>query len=36
MSDLYSYKEGVKDEQGNTVNGMSDFKTLLAGVDKYG
>lgn len=36
LSDLYSYKEGVRDEQGNTVNGMSDFKTLLAGVDKYG
>lgn len=36
LSDLYSYKQGVKDEQGNTVNGMSDFKTLLAGVDKYG
>lgn len=36
LSDLYSYKEGVKDKRGNTVNGMSDFKTLLAGVDKYG
>lgn len=36
LSDLQSYKEGVKDKQGNTVDGMSDFKTLLAGVDKYG
>lgn len=36
LSNLYSYKEGIKDEHGNTIDGMDDFSTLQKGVGSYG